>query len=189
MTTLYFVRHCQPNYHNVDDMTRELTAKGLADRPKVTAFFEDKSIDLVLSSPFKRAVDTVSEFAEKKGLAIEIIPDLRERKITDGWLEGDFTDYTHRQWMDFDYRLPGGECLREVQARNVAAVDRILDKYPGKTILIGSHGTAMSTIYNYYDPTFDYERFLTVKVHMPWVMRFTFDGKTCVDIQSYDPLA
>ncbi len=188
MTTLYFVRHCQPNYHNLDDMNRELTAKGLADRPKVTAFFEDKSIDVVLSSPYKRAVDTVAEFAEKKGLPIGLVPDFRERKVTDGWLQMDFTTYSHNQWMDFDYRLPGGECLREVQARNVAAIDRVLDQYPGKNILIGSHGTAMCTIYNYYDPSFGYDQFLIVKVHKPWVMRFTFDGKTCVDIQSYDPL-
>lgn len=28
-TTVYFVRHAEPNYNNHDDMTRELSAKGI----------------------------------------------------------------------------------------------------------------------------------------------------------------
>ena len=35
MTTVYFVRHAQPNYENHDDLTRELTEKGLQDRMKI----------------------------------------------------------------------------------------------------------------------------------------------------------
>ena len=66
MTTIYFVRHAEPNYNNHDDMSRELTHKGLKDRVLVTDFLADKQIDVVLSSPYKRAVDTVKEFAEKE---------------------------------------------------------------------------------------------------------------------------
>ena len=29
MTNIYFVRHAQPNYENHDDLTRELTEKGM----------------------------------------------------------------------------------------------------------------------------------------------------------------
>ena len=66
MTTIYFVRHAEPNYTNHDDILRELSEKGLKDRELVTDFFTDKQIDIVLSSPYKRAVDTVLDFAEKK---------------------------------------------------------------------------------------------------------------------------
>ena len=38
MTTVYFVRHAQPNYENHDDMLRELTAKGMEDRKLATRF-------------------------------------------------------------------------------------------------------------------------------------------------------
>lgn len=31
MTTLYFIRHAEPNYNNYDDLTRELSPKGLED--------------------------------------------------------------------------------------------------------------------------------------------------------------
>ena len=48
LTTVYFVRHAQPNYENHDDMLRELTAKGLEDRKLVTKFLADKNVDVVL---------------------------------------------------------------------------------------------------------------------------------------------
>ena len=63
MTRVYFVRHAEPNYDNHDDMLRELSPKGMEDRKLVTTFLSDKNIDVVLSSPFKRAVDSVADFA------------------------------------------------------------------------------------------------------------------------------
>ena len=33
MTTIYFVRHAQPNYENHDDLSRELTRQGLTGGP------------------------------------------------------------------------------------------------------------------------------------------------------------
>ena len=83
-TNVYFIRHAEPNYDNHDDMTRELSEKGLKDRVLVTEFLKDKQIDAVLSSPFKRAVDTVRDFAEKSGLEIEVVEDFRERRIDIG---------------------------------------------------------------------------------------------------------
>ena len=49
MTTVYFVRHAQPNYSNHDDLSRELTEKGLRDCALVTEFLSDKDITAVLS--------------------------------------------------------------------------------------------------------------------------------------------
>lgn len=79
MTIIYFVRHAIPNFNNHDDLTRELSAQGLEDRKLVTNFLWDKKIDVVLSSPYKRAVDTIKEFADAKGIKIEQIEDFRER--------------------------------------------------------------------------------------------------------------
>ena len=118
MTKVYFVRHCEPNYNNRDDMLRELTAKGMADRELVTQFLSDKNITVVLSSPYKRAVDTVAHFAESKDLNIEIVDDFRERRVDSVWIE-DFVAFSKAQWDDFDYKLSDGESLNEVQVRKV----------------------------------------------------------------------
>ena len=185
MTVVYFVRHAQPNYDNHDDLIRELTEKGLADRRLVTGFLEDKDIFAVLSSPYKRAIDTVGEFAEKNGLEIEIIENFKERKIDSVWID-DFDGFCRKQWEDLSYKLTDGESLGEVQERNISALKDVLKKYEGKNVAIGSHGTALSTIINYYVPSFGYERFQEIKGLMPWIVRFRFEGERIVDIKMYD---
>lgn len=188
MTHVYFVRHAEPNYNNHDDLTRELTEKGLRDRELVTAYFMDKQIDVVLSSPYKRAVDTVKHFADTYGYSITTIRDFRERKVDSDWIE-DFDAFTRQQWADFNYKRSDGETLFEVQKRNIDALQKVLVEHDGKAIVIGSHGTALSTIVNYYQPKFGYEEFVRIKPLMPWVIRFAFSSDQCVQIEEYDLLS
>ena len=234
LTVIYFVRHAEPDLSNHDDAYRGLTEKGLADRGLVTEFLADKNISAVLSSPYKRAVDTVKELADLRGLPVIAVDDFRERKVGnreplktglkrenrqsasaarkaddarpyallggltqqtacyvdflsnkvfrgDQWIE-DSNGFCKRQWSDFDYKLSDGESLREVQRRNVAALQRVLREYSGESIVIGTHGTALSTIINFYDSSFGYEQFSEIKGLMPWLVCMKFDGITPVEI-------
>lgn len=183
MTHLYFVRHAEPNYDNHDDYTRELSEKGMADRRLVTSFLSDKSIDIVLSSPYKRAVDTLKDFADTYGYEIATVDNFRERKVDNCWIE-DFYSFTKRQWEDFNYKLSDGETLREVRERNISALRQVLDTYGNKNIVIGSHGTALSTIINYYQPNFGFAEFDEIRTLMPWIVHFEFDGEMCIRIES-----
>ncbi len=185
MTTIYFVRHAEPDYSNHDDFFRPLTDKGLKDRIKVTNYLLDKKIDIVLSSPYVRSVDTVADFAKNAGLNIETIDDFRERKVDGVWVE-DFKGFCKKQWGDFNYKLTDGESLNEVQKRNIKALDEVLEKYNNKNIVIGSHGTALSTIVNYYDNNFSYENFDAIVGVMPWVVKFIFEDKKCISIEEID---
>lgn len=189
MTNLYFVRHATPNYNNHDDLNRELTPQGLIDRYKAKDFLSDKDINLVLSSPYKRSVDTVQPVADAIGQAeIETYYDLRERTVCDEWLYC-FDDYAKKQWTDFTYKLEGGECLGEVQARNVAAISEIVKKYEGKNIAIGSHGTALSTIVHYYTGgKWGFDDFQRIKKVMPFIVKLTFDGEDCVECTVFEQL-
>ena len=185
MTTVYFVRHAEPNYDNHDDLSRELTPKGLRDRELVTRFLMDKRISAVLSSPCKRAVDTVAGFARAAGLPVRTVEDFRERRVDSGWI-ADFQSFCQKQWADFDYKLSDGETLNQVQRRNIRALRAALARYDGKNIVVGSHGTALSTVINYYDKTFGYSSFEAVRTLMPWVVRFTFQGEACTEITPYN---
>ena len=185
MTTVYFIRHAEPNYNNHDDMSRELSAKGIKDRQLVTKFLADKGVYVVLSSPYIRAVDTVKDFADSRNLEVILENDFRERKVDSGWIE-DFTAFSRAQWADFSYKLSDGECLGEVQKRNIEALERVVKEYENKVIVIGSHGTALSTIINWYDSSFGYSEFEQIKGMMPWVVRFDFMDKECVRIKSYN---
>lgn len=185
MTIIYFVRHAEPNYDNHDDMTRELSLKGLQDRLLVGKLLKGIAVDAIFSSPYQRSVDTVVPIALERGLPIETVEDFRERKVDNGWIE-DFTSFCKKQWSDFDYRLSDGESLGQVQKRNIAALHTVLDSYAGKTIVIGTHGTALSTIINHYDPAFGYEQFEAIRKRMPWVVKFTFEKKRLNNIEYID---
>lgn len=184
MTQLYFVRHAQPLYRCHDDAGRELSPKGMADREAVTHFLMDKRIDTVISSPYRRAVDTVRHFADSVRLPIIHMADFRERGVASEWID-DFDTFCRRQWADFDYRLPGGESLREVQTRNIAAVMRVLREYANQRVVIGGHGTAISTVLNYYDPSFGYEGFESIRRLMPWIVRLDFEGDAFVGMEKF----
>ena len=188
MTELYFIRHCQPNYENHDDLTRELSPKGQADTGLVTGYLRDKNISAVLSSPFKRAVDTVAPFARAVGLPVITMEDLRERRIDSGWIE-DFEGFARRQWADFSYKLSDGDALGEVQARMEAALEKILTDYEGGRVAIGSHGTALSVLVHSLRPGFGYEGFSRIRGLMPWAVHFTFRGKSCARVEEIDLFA
>ncbi len=184
MTKVYFVRHAQPDLSIQDDLLRPLTEKGIADSIKVTDFLLDKEINKVFSSPYKRAYDTIKDFAEKSNLCISIIDDFRERKIDDIWIE-DFNAFVREQWNDFDYKLQRGESLSEVQKRNIAALHKILKENPDEKIVIGTHGTALSTIVSYYDRNFGYCDFERIKPLMPHIIYIDFEETKAVDIKEY----
>ncbi|MBM7642320.1 histidine phosphatase family protein [Streptococcus loxodontisalivarius] len=182
VTTCYFVRHAEPNYDNHNDYERELSEKGERDRHLVTAFLEDKGITAIYSSPYVRAKETVRPLADKLGLAVIERDDFRERKITTDWIE-DFQAFSQQQWADFSYKLADGESLSEVATRNIAALEQLLEEHEGQNLVVGSHGTALSTIINHYDKTFAYADFERVKGLMPWIVVFRFEGKTCLSIE------
>lgn len=175
MNTVYFVRHSKPDFSIKDDATRPLSAEGIRLCKEVDKFLMDKDITKCYSSPYKRCVETVRGFANKKNLVIETVFDLRERKVSSGWID-DFLDFARRQWEDFEYRLSEGECLGEVQERNIRALHNILNENDNKKIVIGTHGTALSTIINYYDKEWNFERFMSIASKMPLIIKMDFDG-------------
>lgn len=185
MTVLYFIRHAEPDYNNHDDTSRPLTEKGRLERALATAYLWDKNIEVVLSSPFLRAYDTVADFAARKGLAIHTDDDFRERAVSNRW-ETDWQNFTQNQWRDFDYKLPGGESLNETQARNMAALQRAVSMYPDKNIAVGSHGTALSVIIQYFDPSYGHADFRAMAHKMPWAVKLTMDGEVCLSIEKTD---
>lgn len=91
MTTVYFIRHAQSDSSIHDPILRPLTEKGLRDRSLVTNFLLDKNIDFAFSSPYKRAVDTIAEFTDRRGIEIQIIDDFREHEtISDNYCDADY---------------------------------------------------------------------------------------------------
>ncbi|WP_288221742.1 histidine phosphatase family protein [uncultured Clostridium sp.] len=182
MNRVYFVRHAKPDFSVKDELIRPLSPEGIDSSKKVKKFLKDKNISRIYSSPYKRSIDTVKELSDFLHLDIEVIEDFRERKICDNWIE-DFNGFCEKQWNDFSYRLNNGESLREVQARNIKELHRILNECKEENIVIGTHGTALSTIINYYDTNFNYASFYKIKDIMPLTVSCEFNGINLKDIK------
>ncbi|MFT5875999.1 MAG: 2,3-bisphosphoglycerate-dependent phosphoglycerate mutase, partial [Clostridium sp.] len=177
MTTIYFVRHAQPEHTWDEDRTRPLSVAGLEDIKKVTEIFKNFKIDYYLSSPYKRSFDTIKESAE--ALSMDILTDERFREREKGLKGNDFGMFQKR-WNDFDFHEEGGESLNMVQKRNIEALLEVLNNYRDKNIIIGTHGTALSTILNYFEPSYCCDDFLRIIDYMPYIIRLEFDGINCI---------
>jgi len=186
MRNVYFVRHAKSDISVKDGFSRPLTEKGQADCHLVTSFLSDKDIDVIYSSPYKRAYDTVLPFATSVGLPVNIVDDFREREL--GIWVDDFVTAAKSMWDDFSkpYADTDGETLREVQQRNINALHRVLEENPDSNIVIGTHGTALSTIINYFNADYGFEDFLSMLDKMPWIVKMKFDGNSCIGIEMFD---
>lgn len=183
MNKVYFVRHAKPDFSVYDDLMRPLTIEGLEESKKIKDILKDKKITRLYCSPYKRSIDTIKDLAENLNLQIKLIDDFRERKISNEWIE-DFNSFSKRQWDDFEYKLEYGESLKEVQERNIRELQKILRKNDGENIVIGTHGTSLSCIINYFDKSFGYMQFEEIKNVMPLIVCMEFDGLDMINIST-----
>ena len=177
LTTILFVRHAQSVYGS-DDRNRPLSDAGMEDRKVVAETLRDRKIDAFLSSPYKRSMDTIRPAAEGRNMDIRTDERFRERQC------GDFsTDSLARRWADFSWAEENGECLESVQVRNMEALQNVLQDYAGQNVVIGTHGTALSTILNNYNPSFGLQDFLRIVSWMPYIIELTFDRDRLVSVK------
>lgn len=179
MTKVFFVRHAQPLHEYNDDRTRPLTEEGEKDALIVIETLKDKEIDVFFCSPYKRSVDTIKQTAEYYNMEIQIDERLKERvKGVNGNNHGMF----QKRWSDHEYHEEGGESIGMVQRRNIEALKEILENNQGKNIVIGTHGTALSSIMNYYKPNFGCDDFLRIIDWMPYIVELDFEGQELVNM-------
>lgn len=172
-TTIYFVRHALPDYSSPEDRGMPLTEEGKLDSFSVAEKLSNIEFDYVISSPYQRTLDTIKPLVDKLNLKIETDERLGERK------RGSFSDNTpdmvKKRWADFDFHEVRGESMNSLQLRNMEALKDILANHQDQTILVSTHGAALSSILNYYDSAFDYEDFNRIRCFTPYILRAEFD--------------
>lgn len=190
MTTVYFIRHAQADSSVHNPFLRPLTEKGIRDRALITNFLLDKNITCAFSSPYKRSIDTIADFTDRKGVKIEIVDDFREHEtISDNYCDDDYFPFIQRYWEDKRYKVPGDESIEDLQKRNIHALHTILKQHKNETVIIGTHGMALSAILNFYDKTYDYQAFLSMVKIKPWIVKMVFQGLENTKIEYIDLFA
>jgi 2,3-bisphosphoglycerate-dependent phosphoglycerate mutase len=147
VTTLYLVRHCRAAGQAPD---APLTEEGLAQAERLADFLVPLGPDRIVSSPFRRAVQSVEPLAAHLGRPIELDDRLRERELTSAPLAGDWLEPFRRSFAELDAVLEGGESTRAAMARAAAAIEDAL-AHGARSTVIASHGNLSTLILRHFD--------------------------------------
>ena len=179
LTNLYFVRHAHSIY-TPDELERPLSERGFADANTVTELLKKETIDHVISSPYRRAIQTVEGIAQYITKEIEIVEDFKERLLSQEPVEN-FSLAIAKVWADYDFSWEGGESNNIAQKRGVHAALQVLENNAGKNIVIGMHGNIMVLIMNYFDSSYGFE--FWNELEMPDIYKLSFDQKKLVHVK------
>jgi|SRR5699024_2289987 len=178
LTNIYFVRHAHSTY-TPDELGRPLSSRGLWDAEKVNDFLEKSSIDTIISSPYKRAIQTVKGIAKLCKREITIDSGFKERVLSSSPVL-DFNSAITKVWEEPSFCWEGGESNIIAQRRGVNATFKVLERYEGKNLVVGTHGNIMVLTMNYFDTTYDFN--FWKNLDMPDIYKLTFDGKNLKEV-------
>jgi broad specificity phosphatase PhoE len=152
-TTMYLIRHAatlnnlaRPYILQGRKMDPELAPIGTRQALATRDFLAVRTVDVCYASPMVRAFETARMIAEPHKLNPIPTPELIECDL--GTWEGLTWEQIEREWPnDFELfnRDPGkhgylgGETFTQVQERAKSALQEILERHPGKSILVVSH--------------------------------------------------
>lgn len=179
MTNIYLVRHAHTIY-TPEELRRPLSAEGLKAVEGVTKALQGENIDIVISSPYLRAIQTVQGIANEIGSEIILDERFRERKVAEQPVEDHMTAMD-KLWGDYSFSFEGGESNLDAQQRGVEAVKELLVRYPDKNVVVGTHGNTMVLIMNYFDKSYDYE--FWKQLEMPDIYRLSFESEKIINIR------
>ncbi|MFE7740842.1 histidine phosphatase family protein [Nocardia sp. NPDC057455] len=149
MTTrsvLVLVRHAQPfipRPGGPGDYERSLTEAGRCQAEGLVTELAAEQPAAIVSSPYLRAVRTVEPLARFTGLPVVTDNELREWDSGIGPTPG-YARYYAESWAQPWLARPGGESLRQLCGRATAILTELAQRHPGRTVIIGSHGTFIS---------------------------------------------
>ncbi len=150
MTKIILVRHGQTPW-NKDKIFRgsrdiPLNDQGREEARLAGEWLKGETIQAAYCSPLSRARDTGEAIGRHHGLQVEDLPGLTDLCYGD-WEGLPLTEvkvkyadlYGRWETSPQTVRFPGGETLDEVKTRALAAVDQVVQRHPGQTVLLAAH--------------------------------------------------
>ncbi len=171
MIHIIYTRHGQTDWNkekkiqgNIDIPLNE---NGIAQAEMTRDLLKDRKIDMMFSSPLKRAYDTANII--KGDRDIEVIKEPLLKELCYGDLDGAVRTNNpqyeeHRN--SFFKRYPNGESYLDVYHRIATFFEKLKKEYDGKvsTVLIVAHG-GMSRLVNAYFKDMENEEVPTFIIH------------------------
>ncbi|WP_393958958.1 histidine phosphatase family protein [Priestia megaterium] len=154
MKTFLLVRHCEAEGQ---EAKASLTGQGIQQARQLMDYLNELSypVDKIISSSYKRAVQTIEPYAKETGLPLHIDARLEERRLS-GQSLSNWMEVLKRTFDDIDFKVEGGESTKEATARALELLEEVMNEKE-ETILFVTHGNLMTLILRYFDPKFGFD--------------------------------
>lgn len=166
---ILLVRHGEPvtAVSEAGPVDPELTERGAWQAKCLGVWLAHESIDCIVASSKRRAIETATPLAKRLGLTPEIIPDLveidRNAKVyaPPPLLKERFPDY-YEAMTKGDFEKIGWDSYEVFQARVRGAWQDLLDRPRGERVVVACHGGTIGVIlskvlevqtHSLFDPT------------------------------------
>ncbi len=160
MRSALLIRHCEAAWSE-DNASRPLSELGVAQAQRLGEWLQQRwSPDAIVSSPYRRAVDTIAPFAAVAGLNIGLDERLRERKGPFLPEAADHIAAAEACFADHELRLQAAETGREAQKRGWQAIEAALASHELPVLV--THGQLLSFTLARIDGTTGVERWRTM---------------------------
>jgi probable phosphomutase (TIGR03848 family) len=171
-----------------------LNEEGQAQAVALARRLADVPLSAIYSSPLERTLETAQPLAQAQGLSVQ---------VRDGLGETGYGDWTGRALKELKdeklwpvvqvypggVRSPGGESMREVQARVVAELDAIRDSHPDQTVAVVSHSDPIKmAVAHYAGLALDLFQRLTISPASVTAFAFAHFGLRLLCLNHTDPL-
>ncbi|MFS0655096.1 histidine phosphatase family protein [Bacillus sp. 179-C3.3 HS] len=167
MKTYYFVRHCQANGQSKD---ATLTQKGNVQSHTLAQFFSDIHLQQIISSPYKRTIQSIEPLAHMKQLTVKIDDSLSERVLSNKSLD-DWVEKLKLSFTDLNFKCEGGESSQEAMERIVEILHEQIHLEADQTLFV-THGNLMSLLLKHVDPNIGFNEWKNLSQPDVYVLKY-----------------
>ena len=179
MKNIYLIRHCKAFGQPAE---AKLTEVGLGQAQVLKDYLVKYNINYIVSSPYVRAIKTITPFAEHLNLNINVDERVREKLLLPYEVE-DYTPYLLAAYEDMDMTFEGGESSNQATERAIETLSDIL-KLEEENVAIVTHGELFSLIMRYFDKVSSFDFWKNLSNPDVYLLRFeSSDISSIIDIK------
>jgi broad specificity phosphatase PhoE len=161
-TQLYLTRHGETEWNVVHRMQgfkdSPLTELGVRQAECLRTVMDTVAIDIMYSSPSPRAMRTAEIIRGGRTIPLETSEALKEMGfgIWEGRVHAEVQAHYPEQWIHFwhdpeMFSIKDSETYAQVQNRAIHFTQEVLQKHPGKSVLIVTHTIIIKIIMAYFE--------------------------------------
>ncbi|KAA0549876.1 histidine phosphatase family protein [Bacillus sp. BGMRC 2118] len=180
-TFIYLVRHGD-SPKTGDEGSRGLTQTGEEHATQVAERLRKEGIHAILSSPYTRSLLTVEKLANELNQEVLVYEELKERMYSvesNRISDKELLPLLEKSFSNPKFSLIGAESNEDCQKRAIHVLQKILQAFRGRRVVIGTHGIIMTLMLSFFDKNYDLNFLLHTS--KPDIYRMEFNQDTLVE--------